>query len=224
MDAINELCDTIGYRFSSQEIIRTALTHSSFGEPHNERLEFLGDAVLELIVTEYLFKTFEELNEGSMTSSRSVAVCEPTLCKYANTIQLGKYLQMGKGEESNGGRLKPSILADAMEALIGAIYLDGGYSQAKAFVLRFVSDAVAQPMEQRAFKDYKSALQEQVQAGKSPQKLAYRLVSAEGPDHQKLFNSQVVLGNKVIGTGKGSSRKTSEQEAARMALETISNR
>ena len=212
----------LGYRFRSKELLRTALTHSSAGEPHNERLEFLGDAVLELIATEYLYTSFEDLSEGVMTSTRASAVCEPSLCTFAETLKLGDFLILGKGEESSGGRSKPSILADAMEAVLGAIYLDGGYEKAKEFMLRFLPDALRRPVEKRVFKDYKSALQELIQADKAPQRLSYKLVSTKGPDHNKQFHSQVLLGNKVIGTGQGTSRKTSEQEAARVALESLS--
>ncbi len=180
----------LGYQFKSKELLKTALTHSSAGEPHNERLEFLGDAVLELIATEYLYTSFEDLSEGVMTSTRASAVCEPSLCKFAETIRLGDFLILGKGEESSGGRNKPSILADAMEAVLGAIYLDGGYENAKAFMLRFLPDALRQPVEKRVFKDYKSMLQELVQADKAPQRLSYRLVSTQGPDHSKQFKSQ----------------------------------
>ncbi len=208
----------LGYRFKSEELLKTALTHSSAGEPHNERLEFLGDAVLELIATEYLYTSFEDLSEGVMTSTRASAVCEPSLCTFAETLRLGDFLILGKGEDSSGGRAKPSILADAMEALLGAVYLDGGYEAAKAFMLRFLTDALRRPVEKRVFKDYKSALQELIQAEKSPQRLTYKLISTMGPDHNKQFHSQVLLGNKVVGEGQGSSRKTSEQEAARVAL------
>ncbi len=212
----------LGYMFKSEELLKTALTHSSAGEPHNERLEFLGDAVLELIATEYLYTSFKDLSEGVMTSTRASAVCEPSLCTFAETLKLGDFLILGKGEESSGGRGKPSILADAMEAVLGAIYLDGGYEEAKKFMLRFLPDALRRPVEKRVFKDYKSALQELVQADKAPKRLSYRLVSTKGPDHNKQFQSQVLLGNRVVGEGHGSSRKTSEQEAARVALESLS--
>ncbi len=211
----------LGYTFKSEDLLKTALTHSSAGEPHNERLEFLGDAVLELISTEYLYTSFKDLSEGVMTSTRASAVCEPSLCTFAETLKLGDFLILGKGEESSGGRTKPSILADAVEAVLGAIYLDGGYEEAKKFMLRFLPDALRRPVEKRVFKDYKSALQELVQADKAPQRLSYRLVSTKGPDHNKQFHSQVLLGNKVVGDGQGSSRKTSEQEAARVALENL---
>lgn len=218
---MEEFAARLGYQFRSKELVMTALTHSSAGGPHNERLEFLGDAVLELIATEYLYTEFQSHSEGEMTSARASAVCEPSLCKFAEQLQLGDYLIMGKGEEGSGGRAKPSILADALEALLGAIYLDGGYENAKTFILPFLKEALRQPAEMRVFKDYKSALQELVQAEKYPPRLVYKLVSTHGPDHNKRFHSQVILGNKVIGEGTGSSRKNSEQEAARKALEYI---
>ncbi len=210
----------LGYSFKSEELLKTALTHSSAGEPHNERLEFLGDAVLELIATEYLYTSFKELSEGVMTSTRASAVCEPSLCTFAESLKLGDFLILGKGEESSGGRSKPSILADAMEAVLGAIYLDGGYASARDFIMRSLGDIIPTAVEEVNFTNFKSNLQKVVQQRK--RKLpAYKILGSHGPEHSRIFEVAVYVDGKELGRGNGNSKKAAEQEAAKHALATL---
>jgi len=221
MSKIQELEQIIGYQFNQPERLRQALTHSSYAnEKHmkkhsdNERLEFLGDAVLELVSSEFLFKNYPKMPEGEMTKFRASIVCEPTLALCTKEIDLGKYLYLGKGEDLTGGRNRKSILSDAMEAVIGAIYLDGGFEAAKAFVQRFILVDVE---HKKLFHDSKTILQELVQ-GSYKEELHYVLVGEEGPDHDKKFMVEAVMGNKVIGHGIGHTKKAAEQEAAYEAL------
>ncbi len=219
-----ELEQKIGYTFQNKELLQTALTHSSYANEHknkvnyNERQEFLGDAVLSIIVSDYLFNNFR-LAEGDLTRLRASLVCEKSLKQFACSIDLGRYLFLGKGEESMGGRARPSILADAFEALIAAIYLDGGMEHARKFVLTFVTDALIHDTA-ALFKDYKTMLQEIVQ--KNPEeKVTYELVEESGPDHNKRFVVEVHLNSNVIGRGIGTSKKNAEQQAAKEALELM---
>lgn len=216
---MDELQKEIGYRFKNTELLRRAVTHSSYAnENHldgdNERLEFLGDSVLGFITAEYLFSHHRELPEGELTKLRAYAVCEQSLYGYARKIRLGEKLRLGRGEENTGGRERPSVLSNAFEALIAAVYLDGGLEPAKKFVLRFVSPYVE---TKPTFKDYKTLLQEVVQKnqGESPK---YVLLSESGPDHDKNFRVAVRLNGSVIGIGGGGSKKKAEQEAAKDAL------
>lgn len=223
MAQIEELEQKIGYSFSDRSLIETALTHSSYANEvknhtkYNERLEFLGDAVLSLVVSDYLFHKFH-LPEGELTKLRASLVCEKTLNLFAVKINLGQYLRLGRGEEMTGGRKRPSVCSDAFEALIAAIYLDGGQEAARNFVLPFVTDM----LEEHAtpFKDYKTLLQEITQQNPE-EKLQYVLVEESGPDHDKHFVVQVHLNSNVIGTGRGRSKKQAEQQAARKALELM---
>lgn len=213
-----ELEAKIEYHFNNYEILRNALTHSSFAnEKHlgrladNERLEFLGDAVLEIVVSEYLYNHYPEEPEGVLTRKRASMVCEPTLAMCAREIELGSYLQMGKGEEVTGGRQRDSITSDAMEALIGAIYLDGGFTNAKEFIhRRILSDIETKQL----FYDSKTILQEIIQSLDHPVELTYRLVSEEGPDHNKQFVVEALLDGQVMGNGTGRTKKAAQQEAA----------
>lgn len=214
----------IGYTFQDKSYLETAITHSSYANemknrcPYNERQEFLGDAVLSIIVSDYLFKSFH-LAEGDLTKLRAALVCEKSLCGFAAKIDLGSAIRLGKGEEMMGGRTRPSILADAFEALIAAIYLDGGMEAAREFVLPFVMDTLESESKIR-FHDYKTALQEIVQ--KNPEeKLSYVLVEESGPDHNKRFEVEVRLNSNVIGHGVGKSKKDAEQMAAKEALELM---
>ena len=216
-----ELERHIGYQFRNKKYLDIALTHSSYANEvkknlsSNERQEFLGDAVLSIIVSDYLFHTFH-LAEGDLTKLRAALVCERSLDEFAREIHLGDYLKLGRGEEMMGGRTRPSILADAFEALLAAIYLDAGMEPAREFVLRFVSRAL-EHREDLASSDYKTMLQEIVQ--KNPEeKLSYVLVEESGPDHNKRFVVEVHLNSNVIGTGCGGSKKSAEQAAAREAL------
>lgn len=220
---LNQLQKAIGYSFKNGELLNRAVTHSSYAnENHlttgdNERLEFLGDSVLGFITAEYLFSHHRDFPEGELTKLRSYAVCEKSLFEYAKEIGLGEKLKLGKGEEHTGGRTRPSVLSDAFEAVIAAIYLDGGIDEAKKFVLRFVAPYVeAKP----SFKDYKTMLQEVVQKNQGEQ-LEYVLVSESGPDHDKRFEVAVHLNSNVIGRGVGGSKKKAEQEAAKEALELM---
>ncbi len=207
----------IGHRFADDALLRTALTHTSYANeakgyrPHNERLEFLGDSVLSFVVAEELYSASPRLPEGELTRRRAALVCEPALAGFARQIGLGEALQLGKGEEQSGGRSRPSILADAFEALIAALYLDGGIAAARSFILPFVRGAG------RAAGDYKTRLQEVVQ--QNPEEhLRYRVVGESGPDHDKQFLVEVCLNSNCIGTGAGHSKKLAEQQAARQAL------
>lgn len=214
---------TIGYTFRNEKLLETAFTHSSYANEKqlsrdcNERLEFLGDSVLGVISADYFYHNLSHLPEGEMTKRRAACVCEKSLFNFAKEINLGKYILLGKGEEHTGGRRRPSILADAFEAVIAAIYLDGGLEEARNFVLRFIKRAAA---EAPKFKDYKTSLQEIIQ--KNPDEhLTYILVGESGPDHDKRFEVEVRLNSNVIGDGIGQSKKGAEQAAAKKALELM---
>lgn len=221
-----ELEDKIGYHFQNQELLTVALTHSSYANErksqhiqYNERLEFLGDAVLSIVVSDYIFTHCPELPEGELTKLRAALVCEKSLFEFAKQIQLGSYLRLSKGERNNGGAERPSIVSDAFEALIAAIYIDGGIEPATKHILNFVIPAIKNSQKKR-MKDYKTTLQEIIQ--KNPgEKLEYVLVSESGPDHNKHFVFEVHLNSNVIGKGGGRSKKEAEQQAAREALELM---
>ena len=216
----------INYTFSSKSLLREALTHSSYANEHrssgckcNERLEFLGDAVLSLVVANYIFETFPNLPEGEMTKLRSSLVCEKALYKFGKEIELGDYILLSKGERHGGGADRPSIVSDAFEAVIAAVYLDGGFEAAQRHILRFIIPEI-KSKSQKPFKDYKTTLQEIVQ--KNPgERISYRQVSESGPDHDKHFVFEVLLNSNVIGKGGGRSKKEAEQNAAREALELM---
>jgi ribonuclease-3 len=217
----------IGYRFKDKKLLNTALTHSSFANEHslpiteyNERLEFLGDAVLELISSEYLYMNLAEHPEGSLTRIRATIVRGQALASYARKINLNKYLVLGKGEEASGGRKRVSILANTFEAVIGAIYLDGGYYCAKDFVVKFIGEMVENFEEDSYIYDCKTALQEEIQST-TGELIEYRVLNESGPDHDKTFYVQVVIGNRPWGEGVGKSKKEAEQNAAREALEKL---
>ncbi len=221
-----ELENKIGYHFKNQALLREAITHSSYANEHkaqhikyNERLEFLGDAVLSIVVSDYIFKHCPELPEGELTKLRASLVCERTLFEFAKKIDLGSYLILSKGERHNGGAERPSILSDAFEALIAAIYIDGGIEPAKKHILNFIIPAIKNSKKKRV-KDYKTTLQEIVQ--KNPgERLEYVLTGESGPDHNKHFTVEVHLNSNVIGKGGGRSKKEAEQQAAREALELM---
>lgn len=213
----------IDCKFNNPELLQTALTHSSYANEHssflhcNERLEFLGDSVLGFITAEYLYKTFPDIPEGELTKLRAYAVCETTLAEYAHEINLGDFLLLGKGEIHSGGNKRPSILSDAFEAVIAAIYLDSGIEKAKEFVLSFVTKAVNETPQ---FKDYKTMLQEVIQKNPEEQ-LNYVVTNENGPDHEKAFTVEVHLNSNRIGVGTGRSKKQAEQQAAKEALELM---
>ena len=212
--------EIIGYKFKDKSLLQTALTHSSYANEmngkvdYNERLEFLGDSVLGMITAEFLFTHHPEMPEGKLTKTRASMVCEKSLHKFAQSIKLGEFMYLGKGEINTGGRERASILADAFESVIAAIYLDAGFEEAKKFVLGFISTA---DIEEPVITDYKTALQEIVQ--KNPgEYLEYFMVGESGPDHCKTFIVEVHLNNNVIGTGEGRSKKQAEQMAAKATL------
>ncbi len=218
---LKELEQKIGYQFRDFSLLQRAMCHSSYAnERHlgrlqcNERLEFLGDAVLELATSEFLYEKYPQMPEGDATKTRASIVCEQSLAYCASVLSLGKYILLGKGEEVTGGRERPSITSDAFEALIGAIYLDGGFTSAKDFILKFVLNDLE---HKKLFFDSKTILQERIQA-QHEEKLHYELIREEGPDHQKLFVVQAMLGDRVIGEGSGRTKKAAEQQAAYHAL------
>lgn len=215
----------IGYKFSNKEILEKSLTHSSYSNEdktytkvNNERLEFLGDAVLGVIVSNYIFHEFPNYPEGDLTKLRSQVVCEDTLAMVAANISLGGYLLLGKGEESSGGRQRKSILADAVEAVIAAVYLDGGYREAERFVLTNLEEYIGLAVNGRIITDYKSYLQEYYQSKSQVCKIRYVVTKEEGPDHEKMFHIDVMVNKNVVGSGAGKSKKLAEQDAARDAL------
>jgi ribonuclease-3 len=222
---INELETAIGYQFRNITLLQNALSHSSYANERwhdslksNERLEFLGDSVLGMVVAEYLYRTFPDRPEGELTRMRADMVCERTLATVANRLDLGRHLLLGKGEEQGGGRNRESILADAVESVIAACYLDGGMDAAVQFIQKFI--LVNVPVTKLHNADYKTALQELVQQKKN-QVLSYTLIGESGPDHDKEFHVKLTLNGEVVGTGIGSSKKRAEQAAAKKALEML---
>lgn len=218
---LSEFESIIEYHFQNIELLQKAMFHSSYTNEmdmsrleSNERLEFLGDAVLELISSEFLFKAYPNYPEGDLTKLRASLVCEPTLATVARGIDVGDYVFLGKGEEATGGRLRDSITSDALEAVIGAIYLDGGIENAKQFIEKFVLNDIE---EKQLFHDSKTTLQEVVQ-GSSKGEIVYSLIKEEGPDHDKTFTVQISIGGQVTGTGEGRTKKAAEQQAAYKAL------
>lgn len=216
----------LGYHFQNVTLLQNALAHSSYANERwrnslasNERLEFLGDAVLGVTAAEFLYRQFPNLPEGDLTRMRADLVCEKTLAKVANSLNLGNYLLLGHGEEQSGGRNRDSILADAVEAVIAASYLDGGWEAATGIIRRLILTQVPEPRHMQNL-DYKTLLQEQVQQ-KKDQALIYVLVGESGPDHAKEFTVEVLLNDQVAGQGIGSSKKRAEQAAARAALEAL---
>ena len=220
MSRLHEFEEVIGYHFNNQGLLRQALTHSSYAnERHmkkhsdNERLEFLGDAVLEVTSSEFLYQKYPDYSEGELTKLRASLVCEPTLAFCTRAIDLGKYLYLGKGEDLTGGRNRKSILSDALEAVIGAIFLDGGFANAKEFVLKYILTDIE---HKQLFYVSKTILQEVVQG--EHEKLTYELISESGPDHNKSFTVEARVGSRVLGEGTGRTKKAAEQEAAYKAL------
>ena len=206
-----------GYHFQNPLLLKQAMTHSSYANEHkakgyhdNERLEFLGDAVLEVVSSEFLFRNYPALPEGDLTKLRASIVCEPTLALCARALDLGDFLLLGKGEEHTGGRKRDSIVSDAMEALIGAIYLDGGFASAKEYIHRFILNDIE---HKQLFYDSKTILQEIIQSRQDGE-LSYEILKEEGPDHNKSFEVRALVGDQEIGRGKGRTKKAAEQLAA----------
>lgn len=224
MKKLNDLQEKIGYKFKDAALLKRAMTHSSYANENNEghnksneRLEFLGDSVLGIITAEHFYMNYKNLSEGELTKLRAATVCENSLSRFARQLSLGEYLLLGRGEIFTGGSDRSSILADAFEALIAAIYIDGGMDAAKGFVLKYVDQAVKQ---HAGFKDYKTVLQEVIQRNPG-EIIEYVLVNESGPDHDKRFEVEVHLNSNVIGKGIGTSKKKAEQEAAQQALELM---
>ena len=224
---LNELERRCGYTFRDKNLFHRALTHSSYANEHkkdkavcNERLEFLGDSVLGFVTAGYLFTHYPDLPEGDLTKLRAAVVCEGALDEIAHEIGIPEAIRLGHGEEMGGGRKRASILADATEALLGAIFMDGGIEPARAFVLRFIPHKVEVALAGGAFKDYKTMLQEIVQKNKQ-ETLEYRLAGQSGPDHDKRFTMELLLNSNVFASGTGRSKKEAEQLAAKKALEIM---
>ncbi len=221
---MNTLEEKLGYQFQDPSLLENALTHSSCANESrgrlqsNERLEFLGDSILGMVVADHLFRTCPDLPEGELTRTRAALVCEESLVEVAQELDLGSYLRLGKGEEAGGGRSRPSIQADAVEAVLAAVYLDGGIGSARKIIRRYI---LAREVERyQSPRDYKTALQELVQR-ESGQVLKYRLTGSEGPDHNKRFFVEVDLNGSPVGAGSGRSKKEAEQMAAKAAIEKL---
>lgn len=222
---LNEFENLINYKFNNIDILEKSLTHSSYSNEdkfynkvNNERLEFLGDAVLSITVSRFIFDKFPEYPEGDLTKLRSQVVCEDTLSLVAANLNLGLFLLLGKGEEASGGRERKSILADAVEAVIAAIYIDGGYRKAEAFVLENLTNYIQLAVKGKIVTDYKSYLQEYYQSRSQSCKIRYVVTKEEGPDHEKMFHVNVLVNKTIVGKGSGKSKKIAEQDAAKNAL------
>ena len=226
---LKKLEQTIGYQFTAKSLLEQAMTHSSYANENrerglrdNERLEFLGDSILGFVVADYLYRSFPDRPEGELTRIRALLVCEDSLHEVAQRLELGKYLKLGNGEESCGGRTRPSILADATEAVFAAVYLDGGISAASALIHRVLLDTEREEVAEEKRRDYKTILQEFVQRTPN-QTLSYRLFGESGPDHDKTFYFEVLLNGGAVGKGAGRSKKEAEQMAAKDALEKLTD-
>jgi ribonuclease-3 len=223
----HELQQKIGYHFKDPKLLKTALSHSSYINENkiqdgmnNERLEFLGDAIFDAIISDFLYIHLSQSEEGELTKKRAAIVRESSLAESAAKIELGQYLNLGKGEENTGGRNRRSILADAMEALIGAVYLDGGFEQAKELVLRLLHKIVEDAIQGELYTDYKTVIQEKLQSN-GDASISYIVESEEGPDHAKTFHVRLIAGGGVMGKGSGKNKKAAEQDAAKDALKAL---
>lgn len=224
IDALHKLSAKLHVQFANIHLLHNALTHTSYANEcknlnilHNERLEFLGDAVLDMVISEYLFRQFPSLPEGELTKARAVIVCEPALARCSAELGIGEYLFLGKGEASSGGRERTSILADSFEAIIGAIYLDSGLEITAEFIIRQLQDNLQLVERGEYVKDYKTLLQEVIQK-KTDGKIIYEIIEESGPDHHKMFTVAVLVNTKQLGIGLGKSKKEAEQLAAKQAL------
>jgi len=224
-NGLTELQKRLHYTWRNPELLRQALVHSSYTYENkerehynNERLEYLGDAVLELVVSDYFYHSFPEKTEGELTKLRALTVCEPSLALVARRLELGRYLLMGRGEERSGGRDRPSLLADAFEALLGSVYLDAGMEEARRVALQELAGIIENIKTGQTVRDYKTDLQEVLQR-KSADPINYHIIDEAGPDHDKVFTAAVEHRGKKMGWGRGKSKKEAEQQAAKMALE-----
>ncbi|WP_293736381.1 ribonuclease III [uncultured Phascolarctobacterium sp.] len=225
---LQSFCQALGVQMHDLELLDMALTHTSYAHEakqhpkpqHNERIEFLGDSVLSIIVSTYMYNNFPELAEGQLTKMRAHLVCEYSLFEYAKKIHLGDYLKLGKGEDFTGGRERPSILADAFESVLGAVYLDQGMDVARTYLLGLMQPEIDYICRHGIFNDYKTRLQEYLQRDGEVE-ITYRLLGSSGPEHNKVFTSEVIFEGKVIGKGQGHSKKDAEQHAAQQALKQL---
>ncbi|SHI69293.1 RNAse III [Clostridium amylolyticum] len=222
---INSLENRLGIKFSNKPLLITAITHSSYANQYknvqfNERLEFLGDSVLQLTITEYLFSYYKDKSEGELTKLRALIVCESSLYDVAKKLDLGSYIRMSKGEELTGGRERISLLADSMEAVLAAIYLDKGLDTVKNFITNNFIDIIEKAINNEIVLDYKTKLQEILQK-QGDVNIKYDLMKYEGPPHRRKFYTAVLIENKIMGEGSGFSKKESEQSAARKALSLL---
>lgn len=225
---IEELENRLGYIFNDKNLLEKALTHSSYANERNvnktecnERLEFLGDAVLEIISSDFLFKNNPDIPEGVLSKMRAFLVCEPSLYKCSKAFELGKYIMLGKGEDACGGRDKPSVVSDAFEAVLGAVYLDGGLDEASKIIYKFI--LTDNQLLEAKMEDSKSMLQQMVQAEKYKKNINYNVVSEEGPEHDKMFSVEVTLDGVRYGLGFGHNKKAAEKDAAKKAIEKLRN-
>lgn len=227
---IREFEQKIGYQFQNRDYLETALTHSSFNREKNtkhqdnERLEFLGDAFFDAVISVELYERLKHVTEGKLTKTRALIVCESALAQVARGYELGSYLNLGHGEDTGGGRHKDSILADSMEAVIGAIYLDGGYQAMQNFVKKSFSRMIDQAIDGKLFSDYKSEVQEILQGKGKPVTIAYETDREEGPAHDKTFFVHLSCNGEIMGKGIGKSKKEAEQNAAKQTLEMLERR
>ena len=216
--------ETVGHSYKNPLLLETALTHSSYANEYrisnNERLEFLGDSVLSIIISEYLFKTARDVNEGDLTKFRATLVCEQSLYEVAKKISLGSLIRLGRGEERNGGRTRASIVSDAFEAVLASIYLDAGMETAKSWLLNLMEDSIKDVLAGKRYGDYKTMLQEAVQRG-NVGKVTYAVINETGQDHNKTFEVEVFIDGAPKGRGKGGNKKEAEQNAAHFALDRL---
>lgn len=227
-EQLKEFCQLLGVEMCNLELLDMALTHSSYAHEvkrkpkpeHNERIEFLGDSVLSIIVSTYMFNNFPKLAEGKLTKLRAHIVCEGSLYEYAKKIHLGDYLLLGRGEDLSGGRERPSILADAFEAVLGAIYLDCGMETARKYILGLMTEEIDDICANGTCGDYKTQLQEYLQKDGDVD-LLYKVIATSGPEHNKTFKTEVLLDGEALGTGTGRSKKDAEQQAAKDAMEKL---
>ena len=224
---LNNIEEKLGYKYNNISLLENALTHSSYANEmkakgkkceSNERLEFLGDSVLALITSEYIFLKLKDYKEGDLTKLRAAVVCEESLWGFSESLEVGKILYLGNGEIASNGRSRKSMLADAFEAVLGSIFLDGGLEAAKKFLLKFIEKSIGDFIKEGDVKDYKSLLQQLIQQNGAGEVLEYIIMGESGPDHEKIFEVKVVLNNNILGQGNGRSKKIAEQNAAREAL------
>ena len=219
---IEKLEKNIGYTFKNKELLKTALTHTSYANEHaaqsNEKLEFLGDSILEFVSSEYMYNKYTNLKEGEMTKVRATVVCEKSLYKIAKLHNFSDFLYLGKSEVITGGSKRPAILADSVEAVIAAMFIDGGLEPAKKFIIENLKDEIEIATKHVGEKDYKTVLQEELQKN-GEVKIEYKIINESGPDHDKTFEAEVSLNGKVLATGVGKSKKEAEMQAAKKALE-----